>query len=73
MDSAERASVSLQHLEILRGAVEWANFLDADSTGSLLLDPCCLLEALSDVYKAAHHLVLESNQWRGNLASGSAP
>jgi hypothetical protein len=72
MDSSERASVSTQDLEVLKRAVEWANFLSADSAGSHI-DPCCMLEALSDVYNAAHHLVHESNQWRGNLASGSAP
>ena len=73
MDSAERTSVSMQDLRALKRAVEWANFLNTESTGSDLLDPCCMLEALSDVYNAAHRLVHESNQWRGNLASGSAP
>ena len=73
MQSAERTSVSTQDLESLKQAVEWANFLNADSTGTDLLDPCCMLEALSDVYIAAHHLVHESDQGRANLASGSAP
>ena len=72
MDSSERTSVSTQDLSALKRAVEWANFLNAESTGTDLLDPCCMLEALSEVYTAAHDLVHESNQWRGNLASGSA-
>ena len=72
MDSCERASVSTQDLEVLTRAVEWASFLRAESTGSHL-DPCCMLEALSDVYNAAEHLVHEGNRWRGDLASGSAP
>ncbi|WP_457256364.1 hypothetical protein [Pedococcus sp. P5_B7] len=73
MPAAERTSVSTQDLESLKQAVEWANFLNADSTGTDLLDPCCMLEALSDVYRAAHHLVRERNQWPANLASDSAP
>ena len=32
-----------------------------------------MLEALSDVYTAAHHLVHETTQWGANLASDSAP
>ena len=68
-----RASVSTHHLETLKRTVEWANFLNSESAGSDLSDPCCMLEALSDVYNAAHQLVEESNQWRPNLASGSAP
>ena len=73
MPSAERTPVSTQDLESLKQAVEWANFLNADSTGTDLLDPCCMLEALSDVYAAAHHLVHESNQRDANLASDPAP
>lgn len=73
MDSAERTAVSTQDLWALMQAVEWANFLNTESTGSDLLDPCCMLEALSDVYNAAHQLVHEGNRRRGNFASGSAP
>ena len=73
MDDRDRASVSTHDLEVLTRAVEWANFLNTDTTGAHLQDPCCMLEALSEVYNAAHHLVRESNQWRGNVASGSAP
>ena len=68
-----RASVSTEGLEALTRSVEWANFLNADPSGSHLLDPCCMLEALSDVYQAAHRLVDESNQWRAGLSSGSTP
>ena len=68
-----RASVSTEDLEALTRSVEWANFLNADPSGSHLLDPCCMLEALSDVYQAAHRLVDESNQWRAGLSSGSTP
>ena len=73
MPLPERSSVSTQALTALTQAVKWANFLDTDSTGSELLDPCCMLEALSDVYTAAHHLVHESDQRGANLASGSTP
>jgi hypothetical protein len=72
MELSERTLVSTQDLQALKRAVEWANFLNTDSTGSDLLDPCCMLEALSDVYTAAHHLVHDSNQWRSDLTSGSA-
>lgn len=72
MQPSERTLVSTQDLDALKRAVEWANFLNTDSTGSDLLDPCCMLEALSDVYAAAHHLVHGSNQWRADLTSGSA-
>ena len=71
MATSERASVSTRELEVLRRAVEWANFLSADTAGAQP-DPCCMLEALSDVYDAARHLVHESNQWKGHLAPGSA-
>lgn len=65
--------MSVQDLEALRQAVAWANILNADSTGSDLLDPCCMLEALSDVYTAAHRLVHESTQWGADLATDPAP
>ncbi|KRF29193.1 hypothetical protein ASG91_06310 [Phycicoccus sp. Soil802] len=65
--------MSVQDLESLKRAVEWASFLNADSTGSDLMDPCCMLEALSDVYAAAYHMVHETTQWGANLASDSAP
>ena len=65
--------MSVQDLEALKQAVAWANFLNTDSSDSDLLDPCCMLEALSDVYAAAHHLVRESTQWGADLASDSAP
>lgn len=73
MEPSDRTVVSAHDLDALRGAVEWANFLNADSTGSHLRDPCCMLEALSDVYNAAHHLVHESNRWATDLTSGSTP
>lgn len=73
MGTADRASVSVPDLDALRRAVEWANFLNTDSSGTDLLDPCCMLEALSDVYTAAHRLVHESNHWQTGLASGSTP
>jgi hypothetical protein len=73
MKASERTLVSALCLESLKQAVEWANFLNTDPTGADLLDPCCMLEALSDVYTAAHRLVHESNQWRANLTSGSTP
>jgi hypothetical protein len=65
--------VSVQDLEALKQAVAWANFLNTDPSGSDLLDPCCMLEALSDVYDAADHLVRESTQWAADLASDPAP
>jgi hypothetical protein len=73
MKASDRTPVSTRDLESLRQAVGWANFLNTDPTRTDLLDPCCMLEALSDVYTAAHHLVHESNQWRADLTSGSAP
>ena len=73
MELSERTWVSTHDLESLRQAVEWANFLNAESMRTDLLDPCCMLEALSDVYTAAHHLVLEGYQWGANLASDTAP
>ena len=69
MGTADQATVSLPDLEALQRAVEWANFLNADSSGTDLLDPCCMLEALSDVYTAAHRLVDGSDQ----LAARSGP
>lgn len=69
----DRTSVSTRDLVVLVRAVEWANFLNADAAASDLLDPCSMLEALSEVYTAAHALVSESTQWQGGLASGSAP
>lgn len=73
MGHADRASVSTADLDALQRAVEWADFLNADSSGSDLLDPCCMLEALSDVYNAAHRLVGGSDQTPRGLASGSTP
>lgn len=73
MGSGHRTSVSTRDLVVLTRAVEWANFLNADAAASDLLDPCSMLEALSEVYTAAHALVSESLQGRGDLASGSAP
>jgi hypothetical protein len=69
----DRTSVSTRDLVVLIRAVEWANFLNADASASDLLDPCSMLEALSEVYTAAHALVGGSTHWQGGLASGSAP
>ena len=73
MDRPDRTSVSSRGLDELTQAVERANFLNADSSRSYLLDPCCMLEALSDVYDASRRLVVESCTWTETLASGSAP
>ena len=73
MDSSDSAAVSRRDLDVLRQAVEWADFLDTDTARSDLLDPCCMLEALSDVYGAARRLVDGGIRREGNLASGSAP
>ena len=68
-----RTSVSSHELQYLVEAVERANFLNDDSEQSYLLDPCCMLEALSDVYTASRRLVQESCEWSQDIASGTAP
>ena len=73
MDRPDRTSVSSRGLDELTQAVERANFLNADSSRPYLLDPCCMLEALSDVYDASRRLVLESCTFSDSLASGAAP
>lgn len=72
MDILNRTSVSSHELEDLVQAVERANFLNGHSEQSYLLDPCCMLEALSEVYAASRRLVQESGQWSQGLASGTA-
>ena len=54
--------VSSSVLEELAEAVERASFLnrEASDSASQLLDPSCMLEALSDVYTASLQLVRES-------------
>lgn len=71
MDIPERTSVSSLVLEELVEAVERVAFLNRDSHRSYLLDPCCMLEALAEVYAASLHLVQENNQWGPGLASGA--
>ena len=68
-----RTLVSSHELQYLVQAVERANLLNGASEQSYLLDPCCLLEALSEVYDASRRLVQESCQWSQDLASGTAP
>jgi hypothetical protein len=72
MDWPDRTSVSSRGLEELIQAVERANFL-TESSRFYLLDPCCMLEALSDVYDASRRLVMESCTFAESLAPGSAP
>jgi hypothetical protein len=73
MDRPDRTSVSSRGLDELTQAVERANFLNTDSSRSYLLDPCCMLEALSDVYDASRRLIVESCTFTDSVASGSAP
>jgi hypothetical protein len=72
MDIPERISVSSLVLDELVQAVERVSFLNRDSHRSYLLDPCCMLEALADVYVASLHLVQENGQCGAELASGAA-
>jgi hypothetical protein len=72
MDWPDRTSVSSHGLEELSQAVERANFLNADVSRPHLLDPCCMLEALSEVYDASRRLVHESCQWTANVTSHPA-
>lgn len=68
MHLSRRTSVSYDELEALAEAVERASFLNGDSShSSQLLDPSCLLEALSDVYVASVNLVRESGRLAGDL------
>lgn len=69
----DRTPVSTPALVVLTRAVEWANFLNADTSAADLLDPCSMLEALSEVYAAAHALVRESLHWQGGPAPDTAP
>jgi hypothetical protein len=73
MDMQERTWVSSHELEELADAVARANYLNGDPSRAYLLDPCCMLEALSDVYSASRRLVRESCQWGQDLAAGTAP
>jgi len=71
MDIPERISVSSTVLEELVEAVERVAFLNRDSHRAYLLDPCCMLEALADVYAASLHLMQENGQCGAEPASRS--
>ena len=72
MDIPVRISVSSVVLDELVQAVDRVTFLNRDSHRAHLLDPCCMLEALSDVYAASLHLVQENGGCPAGLASGAA-
>lgn len=71
MHLSRRTSVSYDELEALAEAVERATFLNGSSSrsssGAQLLDPSCLLDALSDVYAASLNLVRESGRLAEDL------
>ncbi|MFW5473359.1 hypothetical protein ACOCJ5_08625 [Knoellia sp. CPCC 206450] len=64
MSPSRRTSVSSREFQELVVAVARANHLDGDGSAPAfqLLDPTCMLDALSEVYLAAMRLVNESRQ-----------
>lgn len=71
MDIPERISVSSLVLDELVQAVDRVSFLNHEFHRSYLLDPCCLLEALVEVYAASLHLVQENGQYGNTLVTGA--
>ena len=72
MDMLNRTSVSSNDLEQLMKAVERADNLDLEFKQSYLLDPCCMLDALSDVYTASRRLVQASRHGSQDMTAGTA-